>query len=133
MILFDILCSEQTFLSPEISVCCMFVTFNQQECWGGDAFVVDVSSGRCDRFVFAAFNTILRHLLKNPSTLLPPSAFPLTSSRQPDYLLVVCTSCNGCYKSRVYHILFNFKIQSPPKLALHKAETLCLSKILRIY
>jgi hypothetical protein len=65
----------------------VLVPFHQQQRWGGDAFSMDVSPRRRDRFVFAAFNTILRYLLEDPATFLPPSTFPFTSSSQPDYLL----------------------------------------------
>jgi hypothetical protein len=88
MILFDVLRAKESFFSPKIPICGMFIPLDQQECWWRYTFVVNVPSSSGDRFVLATFDTVLGYLLKDPSTLLPSPTFPFTSPSQPYYLLL---------------------------------------------
>jgi hypothetical protein len=63
VIFFYILRPKQSFFSPEVTVCGMLVSLNQQQGWGQNAFRLNELPSRSDRLIFTAFNAVLRDCL----------------------------------------------------------------------
>lgn len=101
MVLFDVLRSEKTLFSPEVSICGMLVSLDQQQGWRDDPLSMDEFAGCRYWFIFAAFDAILRHTLKNTASFLSAAAFALASPGQFLYLLceqtgvVIATKSEG--------------------------------------
>lgn len=63
MIFFNVLRSEETLLSPEVSISGMLIPLYEEQCRGSNAFGVNEIPGRSDRFFIPALDTILRNSL----------------------------------------------------------------------
>jgi hypothetical protein len=59
MVLFNILGSKETLLSPEIAISGMLIPLYEEQCRGSNAFGVNEIPGRSDRFFIPALDTIL--------------------------------------------------------------------------
>jgi len=88
MVLFDVLRSEKTFFRPEVAICGMLVSLDQQQGGWNNALCMDEFTGSRNWFIFAAFNAILRHTLKNTASFLSAAAFALASPGQ--FLYILC-------------------------------------------
>jgi hypothetical protein len=110
VVFFNVLRSEQPFFGPKVAIRGVFVTLHQHQSGGMNSLCLnEFASGR-DRLIFATFDAILWHILKNPSPFLPPTALALASPCQPPYL--PCQDkCSDGYKSRAKYIAFAPKFQ----------------------
>ena len=68
VVLFNILGTEKTFLSPKISISGVLVTLHKQQCRGRNVFFVDKITSCCYWFIRPALDTILRYTLQNSPT-----------------------------------------------------------------
>ncbi len=104
VVFFNVLCAEQTFFSPEIPIRGMLVTLYQKQRRWKNSFCMNELPGGSDWFVFATFNAELRHILKNPSSLLPTTAFALASPCQSPLPPFSEAKCSDSYKRRRKYI-----------------------------
>ncbi len=111
MVFLNVLCAEQTFFSPEIPIRGMLVTLYQKQRRWKNSFCMNKLPGSGDWLVFAALNTELRHILENPSPLLPATAFALASPCQSPLPPFSEAKCSDSYKRRGKYIDLTLKFQ----------------------
>lgn len=83
VILFNILGTEETFLSPKVSIRRMLIALNQQQRGRNNSLCMNVLPCSCDWLIFTTVNAVLRYMLKDLPSFQTTAALSLASSSQP--------------------------------------------------